>query len=405
MNQHIATTPFGRRPLSLAMMAAQATAKACPDNAAGHKWKVFRDLTEAKDRLGLSDRALAVLSALLSFHPDTALTPGIDLVVFPSNRELSIRAHGPAPATLRRALALLVEAGVVIRRDSPNGKRYVRRGEGGQVEQAFGFDLTPLVARATEFQGLADEVRAKVKARVLLREEVSLHRRDIAKIITVAFAEDLDGPWREVADRFSRFGRMPPRSASYEMLSEIVPQLRALRADVDKWLAEALKSQESIGSESQSERHQQNSKPDIHLESEPDIGKVRTEGACQDSHRSSAPPRAYPLGMVMRSCPDMAMYARSGIANWRDLVATAEVVRKVLGVSSSAWEEAQEAMGAEPAAVVIACILQKGTAVNSAGAYLRKLTELAGTGKFSLGPMLMALMRPKEVREANRHRG
>jgi replication initiation protein RepC len=42
--------------------------------------------------------------------------------------------------------------------------------------------------------------------------------------------------------------------------------------------------------------------------------------------------------------------------------------------------------------VVIACIMQKGTAINSAGAYLRKLTDLAKVGKFSLGPMLMALM-------------
>ena len=98
------TTPFGRRPLSLGMVAAQAAAKACPDDAAAQKWHVFRNITEAKAELRLSDRALAVLGALLSFHPETALIPGPDLVVFPSNRELALRAHGPAPATLRRAL-------------------------------------------------------------------------------------------------------------------------------------------------------------------------------------------------------------------------------------------------------------------------------------------------------------
>ena len=398
------TTPFGRRSLSLAMVATQAVAKACPDDAAGHKWKVFRNLTEAKDRLGLSDRSLAVLSALLTFHPDTALTTGIDLVVFPSNRELSIRAHGPAPATLRRALALLVESGVVIRRDSPNGKRYVRRGEGGQVEQAFGFDLMPLVARAAEFQGLADEVRAEVKARVLLREEVSLHRRDIAKTIAFAFMEELEGPWRELADRFAQLGKMPPRSASHEALSAIVPQLRALSLETAKCLAESLESERSIGSESQCERHQQNSKPDFFFESEPNIRERMAEGGGRTLDRRSAPPRTYPLGMVLRSCPDMTMYARDGIAHWHDLVTTAEVVRKVLGVSPNAWEDARKAMGPEPAAIVIACILQKGTAVNSAGAYLRKLTELARAGKFSLGPMLMALMRPKEAGEENRRR-
>ena len=136
--EHIATTPFGRRPLSLAMVAAQQAAKACPEDAAAHKWRVFRNLTEAKEGLGLSDRALAVLGALLTFHPETALTPGTDLVVFPSNRELSMRAHGPAAATLRRALAQLVETGIVIRRDSPNGKRYARRGQGGRLSRPSG---------------------------------------------------------------------------------------------------------------------------------------------------------------------------------------------------------------------------------------------------------------------------
>ena len=107
---HEPTTPFGRRPLSLGMMAAQAAAKACPDDAVGHKWRIFRDVTEAKDHLAVSDRALAVLSALLTFHPETALQPGSPLVVFPSNRELSLRSHGPSPATLRRALMGVVSS-------------------------------------------------------------------------------------------------------------------------------------------------------------------------------------------------------------------------------------------------------------------------------------------------------
>ena len=35
------------------MVAAQPAAKACPEDATAHKWRVFRNLTEAKDRLGL----------------------------------------------------------------------------------------------------------------------------------------------------------------------------------------------------------------------------------------------------------------------------------------------------------------------------------------------------------------
>ena len=164
MESHQPTTPFGRRTLTLAYVASQAVAKACPPEKVIHKWNVFRDICAAKDKLGVSDRALAVLNALLSFHPETTLC-GTGLIVFPSNRQLGIRANGMAPATLGRHLAALVDAGVVIRRDSPNGKRYARRNRAGEVESAFGFDLTPMVARAEEYESLADEVRQDATAR------------------------------------------------------------------------------------------------------------------------------------------------------------------------------------------------------------------------------------------------
>ena len=394
MQQVSPTTPFGRRPLSLAMVAAQAAAKACPDDAAAHKWKVFRHATEAKDRLGLNDRALAVLSSLLTFHPDTALTPGSDLVVFPSNRELSVRAHSPSPATLRRALALLVETGIVLRRDSPNGKRYARRGEGGQIEQAFGFDLTPLVARTAEIEHLANEVRAEAKARVLLREEISLHRRDIAKTVAIAVEEGLPGPWPDLATRFRQLGAMPPRSAGHGSLLAVAGELRALRLEVDKCLTESTNSGKSTANESHPERHQQNSKPEPPLESEPSLREGRAEPERPRSERSSLPRREYPLRMVLEACPDIVDFARHGIGSWRDFLGVVEkVARPSLGISPSAWAAAVDAMGEEEAAVAVAAILQRATMIRSPGGYLRDLTDKAKAGKFSAWPMVLALLR------------
>jgi len=49
----------------------------------------------------------------------------------------------------------------------------------------------------------------------------------------------------------------------------------------------------------------------------------------------------------------------------------------------SAWEEAIEAFGPEDAAVVLAAILQRSSLINSAGGYLRNLTEKARAGAFS----------------------
>jgi len=387
------TTPFGRRPLSLAMMAAQAAAKACPPDAVAHKWRIFRDLTEARDRVGITDRSLSVLNALLTFHPETALTPDGDLIVFPSNRELSVRAHGMSPATLRRHLAALVEAGLVIRRDSPNGKRYARKGEGGEIEQAFGFDLTPLVARAAEFEASARAVRDEGKARHLLREEISLHRRDVAKTIAAALEEEIPGTWTALAERFRQLGPMPPRSADRSALEPVAESLRRLRADVDKCLADHAETQDLHANESHTERHHQNSNPETHFESEPGFQESRGRRPGPELETKRAPQKAYPLSVVLEACPDIAAYARHGMTRWRDFLAAAAIVRPSLGISPSAWAAAVEAMGEEEAAIVIAAILQRAPMINSPGGYLRNLTEKAKAGKFSAWPMVMALWR------------
>ena len=76
-------------------------------------------------------------------------------------------------------------------------------------------------------------------------------------------------------------------------------------------------------------------------------------------------------------------------------MATAGLVRSALGISPSAWEDARAVLGEEDAAVVVAAILQRGEAIRSPGGYLRSLTEKARGGAFSLGPVLMALLRAK----------
>jgi replication initiation protein RepC len=106
--------------------------------------------------------------------------------------------------------------------------------------------------------------------------------------------------------------------------------------------------------------------------------------------------------MILRACPDIVPYGPGGtIANWRDLMVAAVTVRSMLGVSPSAYEEACEVMGQATAASVMACILERSAHITSAGGYLRDLTNRAQRGEFSMGPMLMALLRfahpPKQV--------
>ena len=416
--QGLVTTPFGRRTLSLGLIATQQQARAVEPEKTVHKWKVFQTITEAKDKLGLPDRAIAVLHALLSFHQETTLTAGDPLIVFPSNEKLCSRAHGIAPATLRRHLAALVEAGIVIRRDSPNGKRFARRGMDGEVSLAFGFELTPLVARAEQFEALAAEVQAERRALRLARERITLARRDITKMILLGMEEALPGDWQGLHGQYlSLVGRLK-RSASLADLGAIAADLEGFSGDILKHLELFTNSTDSSANESHSERHKQNSKPDLH-ESEPAFEKDRsderqpdpeTHGSTQAEQGKGGEAAAAgtsrqnlgtPLPMVIEACPDILDYIPgqegqgASPPSWAEFLKAAELVRAMLGISPDAWRDAVETMGQADASIVVAAILQKGDEVRFPGGYLRALTEKKREGQFSVGPILMALIGTK----------
>ncbi len=407
MQPYQSRTPFGGRSLTLAHVAAQSKAEARASEKVVHKWEVFRSICTAKARLGVSERALAVLDALLSFHPETTLS-GDKLVVWPSNRQLALRAHGMAPATLRRHIAGLVDAGLVLRRDSPNGKRYARKGEGGEIDQAFGFDLTPLVARAAEIESLAEDVRAADRALRLARERITICRRDIAKMIATGLEEGVAtrregrGPadWSEVHAHFRSIVEGIPRNAGLVELEGIAEDLSTLADDVFMLLETHGKDENTSANESQTERHIQNSNPHPSTELEPRFREVRAARAEIEPRVPKLADGAFPLGMVLQACPDIVDYARDGISNWRDFLATAAVVRPMLGISPSAWEEGRAVLGEVQAAVVVAAILQRHDMIVSAGGYLRSLTRKAEEGSFSLGPMLMALIASRKREKA-----
>ena len=395
MNLHI-TTPFGRRPLTAAHLQAQAATAACSPGITINKWAVFRHIAQAKDVIGVSDRALAVLNALLSFHPETALAAGQggDLIVFPSNEQLCLRAHGMAETTLRRHLGALVEAGLIIRRDSPNGKRYARKGQGGEITQAFGFDLTPIVSRACEFKQQAEIVEAERRELRLAREQVTILRRDAAKMITAGVEGGHEGDWTGLRARYASIVMTIPRTPSPTDLKAIRRSLAMLVADVGNVLIQRMESRILDGSDSHSERHIQNSKTDT-LDSEP-ASESRAEDTGEPRPaKARSPEQSYPLAMVLDACPDIRDYTRAGaeIRSWHDLVAASDLVRTILGISPAVWRDAQVTMGAETAAATVAAILQRAEHIKSPGGYLRTLVERKRAGRYSLGPVLMALNR------------
>ncbi len=388
------TTPFGRRPMTLALVKGQLETAGRNPNKTVDKWKVFRDVCEAKDIFGLQDRALAVLHALLSFYPEPDLSDERGLVVFPSNAQLAIRAHGIAGTTLRRHLAALVDAGLIQRRDSPNGKRYAHRNRGGEIEEAFGFNLAPLLARAAELAGIAQQVAEEKLRFKRAKEALTLCRRDVRKLISAAMEEGADGDWAAIENLYLALIDRLPRLPRRDQVDAVLEEMELLRQEVINRLEMQVKAEKMSGNAVQHGQHIQNSKPDSIHELEPSSKNEQGEMPRQKVKRFAVQSKAFPLAMVLKACPQICDYAPDGrITHWRDLLSAAVTVRSMLGVSPSAYQEACEIMGPENAAVAMACILERAGHINSAGGYLRDLTRKAARGEFGLGPMLMAALR------------
>jgi replication initiation protein RepC len=388
------TTPFGRRTMTLTLVRRHVATSEIERGKLVDKWKVFRDTSEARELLGLHDRSLAVLDALLSFYPGNDLRQDSQLTVFPSNAQLALRAHGIAGATLRRHLALLVDAGLILRRDSANGKRYARRDRSGEIESAFGFDLSPLLMRSEELAQMAQQVAADRAAFRRAKEGLTICRRDVRKLITAAIDEGADGDWQKIEFAYVDLVARIPRRPNMADLTRLLDEMELLQQEILNTLDFHENADNSGTNDAHNGRHKQNSKTESINELEPssrnDLGAMLSPK--HDEPRE--PLKAFPLGLVLRACPEIAAYGPGGvIASWRELMAAAIVVRSMLGVSPSAYQDACEAMGAENAAVTMACILERAGHINSAGGYLRNLTSKAKRGEFSLGPMLMALLK------------
>jgi replication initiation protein RepC len=426
MEGEFVTTPFGRRAMSLGMLANQVKAEQIKPGQVVDKWKLYRALCEAKPLLGITDRALAVLNALLSFYPQNELSKETGLVVFPSNTQLSLRSHGMAEQTIRRHLAALVEAGLLTRKDSPNGKRYARKDRSGSIREAFGFSLAPLLARADEIEHLAAEVVAEKLYVQRLRERISLSRRDITKLIEAAIADQVPGEWAQTHNTFRDLVEGVPRSPTVADLEATCDSIERLRLDILNHLDHQLNLRKTSANHHQNERHIQNSNPESYFDLgqiaqnktetislgslatsriDPDVEDIAVPTVSDSTDHLAVSPvsgqqvpktdlKSFPLGLVLQACPEIAAYGPGGeVSNWRDLMNAAIVVRSMLGVTPSAYQDACTVMGPDNAATVMACILQRASQINSAGGYLRNLTRKTERGEFAIGPMLMALVR------------
>ncbi|SIT86555.1 plasmid replication protein RepC [Pontibaca methylaminivorans] len=393
--QHASRDQFGRP-----MAAVQPNG--APPEPRPAKWDLLDALTVAAADLGLNHRTLNVLRALLSFLPGPEIPADrAEAIVFPANRTLSARLNGMPESTLRRHLARLVELGLVSRHDSPNRKRYARRGGPGQggdarVALVFGFDLTPLRQHGERIRAAARAARAREARLAILRDEVAVLRQQLIE----RAGEGAPPALMEEARLALR--RKPDEAALTRLRGALDAELEQ-RAPADNPSADGLFSAIISANDDRNGRHIQDSDKPVSDSERPEkiSGGQQMEGPekppaghCHERHERAGEPN---LPDVLDSCSELRALFPQPVRDWATLFEIVSRLAPMLGIDQPVLLQANRTMGTRQAALALVYILERHQHIRSPGAYLRSLIHKAEAGRFAILPLLNALGRGKTM--------
>lgn len=371
--------------------------------------------------IGLKAGELLLLDTLGAFTQAQDWEEGRRPIVWASNAYL-MEQTGFSLSALKRHARRLAEAGVISFKDSPNGKRWGHRNEEGHIIEAYGFDLSPLSARAEEFEQLHIEIQAERALCQRLKRQITVSRRMIRARIEAALSGALKGPWAQLTTLFEELlARLPRRHTASETLERLMDWFRELQERVEAAYLKAVRVDEVVENTSEtaeqvSKKTQEMNPREVisgpHIPNTTKLDPVISNSSEKEEAAGvapNAPPEervdreledwvaevrkkrgaALDLPTVMQACPEFASWARNiggYLKDWGDLHRVAGQLRPMIGVSEHAWNLAQDRLGPQIATAALVLTFDKHAKgeVASPGGYLRGMIEKAGAGELHL---------------------
>jgi replication initiation protein RepC len=333
-------------------------------------------------------------------------------IVWPSNNALQEQL-GLCRRQVQYLIRTLVDKRLIVPVDSPTGRRWGRRHPvTGKIVEAYGFDLSPLAVRHTEFMAAAERARDDREARARLRRRLTIARKAIQQISEAALEADLAGrDWQQWAEDAMRIANDVTEDTSLQVLLQAVADLEARRFEGEAMLKTVFVSEDNAPSDAidctpitttnqppaensatcKSNLEQKNSSAHEAFRSneatllDEKLPKASTV-KIQQSETDMITPR-----FVLKVSPPLRPYIVNQNPRWSDIVRAADWVRADLGISRHAWIEACGTMGRTAAAAAIAVIAAKSEEIGSTGGYLRAMTQRAHEGTLRLSKSFYGL--------------
>ena len=196
--------------------------------------------------LGLKPSDMMLLDTFGAFTKPLDWEQGRRPIVWASNAYL-MEQTGFSLSALKRHARRLVDAGLISFRDSSNGKRWGHRDDQGYIIEAYGYDLSPLAARAEEFEDLFAQIQDDRQFCLRTKRQITITRRIIRAKVDQALENAFRGPWRELSAAFEALlGRLPRANATPERLLDMLEWLCELKDSVEQAFQAAFKRADEV---------------------------------------------------------------------------------------------------------------------------------------------------------------
>ena len=350
----------------------------------------------AVQALALSTSDAMVLDKLVSCY-GIAIAAGP--IVWPSNDELASLTR-LSLRTVQRSLARLVNAGVIVPRDSATRKRFAIRAAGGEIVNAFGFNLSPLITREAEFiasVSALEEERQRVGA---LHDRITIARIAIREVLEQMAEHHPGHDTRDLSRRLLDLIARAPRRSRTAPPIDVVEGLERLWIDAREAFMQAAdiasESTELTPSgchngalvESNSDAYCSSKRSDAdapHSRRHVASGQGASEKAWGPAEHTASglSPGHVDVHLIITACPEIREWVPAAIVDVPQLIEAGRVIRSAIQASPSAWSAAVEAVGPLNAALAAIYVAQRyadgtsglSTPVARPGGYYREIVR------------------------------
>jgi replication initiation protein RepC len=298
-------------------------------------------------------------------------------------------------------MAELIENGLILRRDSANGKRFRRRclENRDRTLHAFGFDLSPLVLRAAELRTLSQETKKERASISRLWERLGAQRRFLQQQIDTAIVAGCDGTWLTYKAALKALPPLASVKRDAKALDQLNSALRDLASDIDTALKTVVKLDEVTGNDGPDGRQNQTTESGL-LESSA-IAQSQNEQHALSVSAQTIPPIT--LDDLYARFPNVVGFVAQSLT-WPLFIQTTCALCASLSQSDRVWQRLEHALGSSGAALVLGCVVERlslitsqnttndRTTIRNPRAYLNYLAGAAAAGRLDVKRLLGSRM-------------